>query len=292
MTIKNERIKRRNNAVIRRPSSAPFRKRLAFNVGEVLAGLLSERSKAVEFGRRVGSMQLIDRIVRNGLRSRAIRQGDHVRLRNMHRAFWQTEAQDFGESHAFRFREQFLDGDVETFDHVGHLFESATINNVYEIGCGNGQVLNYLADHFPKAKQLVGIDIDESLIQHNQEHFKEERIQFVRADALNWLSDHAQHNSLFVTNGGVLEYFLQDELEQFFSMVSQIQPTAIALIETIGTDHDLSRELATWVYGRELSFSHNYPWLLRENGFEIRHQSERIDRGGNRWLRIVATSGC
>jgi cyclopropane fatty-acyl-phospholipid synthase-like methyltransferase len=42
-----------------------------------------------------------------------------------------------------------------------------------------------------------------------------------------------------ITNGGVFEYFLQEELEELFSFAAQnLSPVAICIIETIGTDHD------------------------------------------------------
>jgi trans-aconitate methyltransferase len=209
----------------------------------------------------------------------------------MHRAFWSKEAQVFGESYAIRFREQFLESDAEVFDHVDELMNWQPIDYIYEIGCGNGHVLEYMSERFAIAEKLIGIDIDEALIRQNRARFGADRMQFVQADALEWMRKHARNSCLIVTNGGVFEYFLEKELVELFAAASGLGPIIVALIETIGIDHDLERDGATHVYGRELSFSHNYPRLLRDAGFQMHHESERVDQNGNRWLRIVAKSG-
>jgi len=115
---------------------------------------------------------------------------------------------------------------------------------------------------------------------------------FEAADATQWIPEHASSNSVFVTNGGVFEYFLQEELETLFKFFAdQRKPAAVALVETIGTDHNLEREKDSLIYGREMSFSHNYPHLLEQAGFTIKHQSERVGfevDGGGRWIRVLA----
>jgi O-methyltransferase involved in polyketide biosynthesis len=98
---------------------------------------------------------------------------------------------------------------------------------------------------------------------------------------------------VFIANGGVFEYFLQEEVEAFLGIVArQLAPAAVVLSETIGSNHDLSTENESMVYGREMAFSHNDPYLLRNAGFKTLHQSERegypVD-GGGRWIRLLAT---
>ncbi len=87
---------------------------------------------------------------------------------------------------------------------------------------------------------------------------------------------------------------MQDDLKQLFRhLAEQRKPAAVVMIETIGSDHDLETEKDSLIYGREMSFSHNYPHLLQHAGFEIIHQSERpgyeID-GGGRGLTVLAVA--
>ena len=65
---------------------------------------------------------------------------------------------------------------------------------------------------------------------------------------------------------------MQDDLKQLFRhLAEQRKPAAVVMIETIGSDHDLETEKDSLIYGREMSFSHNYPHLLQHAGFEIIH---------------------
>jgi len=151
-------------------------------------------------------------------------------------------------------------------------------------------VLEFLSQRFPQAEQLVGIDVDEKQIERNKQSFENPKLNFVTSGALEWIERHAEPNSLVVSNGGVLEYFLQDEVSTLFEAIRRAGNTAIALIETLGTNHDLERDPSTHPYGPELSFSHNYPRLLAAAGFEVVHQHERISESGMRWIRLLGAA--
>lgn len=67
----------------------------------------------------------------------------------------------------------------------------------------------------------------------------------------------------------------------------------VAITESVGTDHDLDREPQSYPYGHELAFSHNYPAILRESGFEIGWERNRPTQPGEenypvRWYQLVA----
>lgn len=90
---------RAETAIVTANSRPPVRKRAAFLFGQVLSTIAANRAKSVESGELVGSTRLIDRLIRNGIRASAIRERDHRRIRDMHRAYWSSQATDY----AFRF---------------------------------------------------------------------------------------------------------------------------------------------------------------------------------------------
>ncbi len=275
-------------AIVTAVRFAPFRKRVAFFIGQVLSLILPGRAKSVESGDLIGSTRLVDRILRNGIRARAITQCDHRRIRDMHRAYWETQANEFATDYAFRFKEQFLASDASFLVNVDETIESMPIESIVELGCGNGLVLHYLSNRWPSVKNLVGIDIDADVICRNHDANDNKKLMFVHSDVFEWTRQHARPSTLLITNGGVLEYFLRSEVEELFRMWRSVNPTAIVLIETIGSDHDLEHDTDTHVYGRELSFSHNYSHLLERAGFEIQTQNERLGPHGDRWIRVAA----
>ncbi len=188
----------------------------------------------------------------------------------------------------------FLSHDVCIIDELENYMETegaTAFTRLYEIGCGGGQVIEYLHNRFPEFDRLTGIDLGKEQVEQNQATFSQNRIEFVNTDACEWIPENAIPGCVILTNGGVFEYFLQSELEDLFSQAARsLSPVAICLIETIATDHDLNTELDSLVYGREMAFSHNYPYLLKSAGFEIVHCSERAGEsidGGGRWLRIL-----
>lgn len=276
-------------SIVPNPQDAPLRKRAAFVVGGLLAQFLRTRSQSVESGIRRGSAQLLDRLIRHGIIAQALNSGDHARLRDLHRDYWRKEGLQFGKDYAFRFEEQFLQCDAELIHIAINDLNSDVLENVVEIGCGNGKVLEYVSQKLAYCKELVGIDIDRMRISANRQHYREQRLNFVACNALDWFRENAKCSTLIMTNGGVLEYFLEAEISEIFAIAAQHNNTAVALIETVGSNHDLENDRKTHPYGRELAFSHNYIHLLEKAGFEIQHFSERPGKNGDRWVRIFAT---
>ncbi len=287
------------NGVRRRFSDFPPSKRAKLAMGLLL--LAAMPSLAARPNRQIfgdGSDRL-GALVRNGLLGQAFLRRDHARLRRYLSAYWGEYATRFHDDWDDRFERLFLGRDLGMVDHLGEwISERAAsgepVRRLCEIGCGGGRLLAFLAERFPELEELIGIDIGEARIELNRSTYPDRRLQFHAADAVEWIPGHAKPHSVFVTNGGVLEYFLEEELARLFGWIaSHCHPAAVLLIETIGTDHDLGSEPGSLVYGREMAFSHNYPHLLRQAGFSIRHLSECAgfeQDGGGRWIRILATT--
>ena len=63
------------------------------------------------------------------------------------------------------------------------------------------------------AKTSTGIEINAEQVRQNQESSEfDSRIEFLNADGGEWLLKNGKANSLFVSNGGVLEYFRRERL--------------------------------------------------------------------------------
>lgn len=233
-----------------------------------------------------------DRLLRNGLEAQAFWSGNHALQRDLFAHYWAQEADTVEYNWDDRFKQDFLGRNVIIIDALEDVLKEITFDRLYEIGCGHGQVLDYLADRLEAIDEFVGIDISEEQIRKNKEKFSQPKIEFHAADAVKWVIDNAKPRSIFLTNGGVFEYFLQSELEAIFKHIAEkLAPAVIGVVETLGSDHDLENELKTMIYGRELAFSHNYPHLLQKAGLEVIHHSEEEGaktHGGGRWIRVLA----
>jgi len=282
----------KENSARRDWNDFPLSKRSKFFAGKLLGALFPKLRSKIEEAPFENDSSLRNRLIRNGLYADAFRMHDHRRLRNYLSHYWKEEASSFHENWNDRFERLFLERDICIIEDLAK--HQPTFVNLYEIGCGGGQVMQHLHDQFPQFENLTGIDLGEEQILKNQAAYPQERIAFVAADACKWIPENAQSDCVILTNGGVFEYFLQSELEMLFSHAAKkLAPSAICIVETIATDHDLDRELDSLVYGREMAFSHNYPHLLKSAGFKIVSCSERagdsID-GGGRWIRILAVN--
>ena len=289
----------KDNAIRRSLSDFTLAKQLKLRLGKVLARIFSQRAEIVEKAPFSAEMSALDRLVRNGLQAQALEGKNYEPLRRYLSHYWGEEAKNFHDGWQDRFERMFLNHDVIVIDELQKLLEldpsSTGYDRLYEIGCGGGQVLDYLCKRLSDIEEFVGIDIGSAQIEANHDVYKGTDLSFHTADAVEWIPTNAKPNSVFLTNGGVFEYFLREELVMLFKHIAEnCRPAAVAIVETIGSDHDLEGSSESFVYGRELSFSHNYPALLREAGFKIAHQSERVGYevdGGGRWIRLLATNG-
>ncbi len=280
---------------IRTPSDLPMKKKLRCYAGRLLAGIMPRRAREVRSNLFDPALGPLDKLVRNGLFHRALVGGDHALLKEFLADYWASaEGKSFHDDFRFRFQSHFLDHAVRaTDDFATHLAESgAAIDSIYEVGCGTGQVLEYLQGRFPGMRQFVGIDLSEEQTVENRRVFEAKpELQFVAADACDWIPAHAQPGCVVLTNGGVFEYLDQAQLAALFSHIAdRLAPASVVVVETVANDHDLDAELGSLVYGREMSFSHNYPHLLATAGFDVCYREERIADDGCRWIYLHAAT--
>ena len=162
----------------------------------------------------------------------------------------------------------------EDFAALREQWQSSTLNRIVEFGCNSGLLLNFLTQNLDGVTHSQGIDINQTQIDANNAAKEfDNRIEFGCADGGEWLFKNGQPHTLFVSNGGVLEYFQREKLDEMLSFISQnLQPALFFAIEPIAPDHNWATTKESVPFGEELSFSHNYVDLFESNAFQIVHQ--------------------
>jgi len=240
------------------------------------------------------------KLIRNAHLLNAVQGRDHESLRRYFTHYWSSAlSAEFYEGFAHRFEDLFLRHHAVVADHIAGAIPLPGEGNtrLIEVGSGDGRVLEWLSERFDGISEFHGVDLNEREIEKCREkHRDSDRLFFHAGDLLEWLRAHPAPKTVLVTNGGVLEYILRDELLALFrEFRSLCSPCLIAITESIGNDHDLEKEPDSFPYGHEFAFSHNYPALLREAGFEIRWERDRPTGPDEenypvRWYQIVAGS--
>lgn len=209
---------------------------------------------------------------------------DYETIRDNNRDFWinNTATELFKETED-GFVKDFLPNCTFVFDLLKTELNNTdqSFDTFVEIGTGNGDVLNWLSSEFPKVKRFIGIDLSEQQIQMNKEKFgNNEKLEFIAADAYEWVKKEGKSNTIFVSSRGVLEYFIESQLQELLNNISKIGHTFFVAIEPNGGDHDFEASPNSQLYGNEPSFSHNYPLLFKNAGFKIWHFSQQPWSGG------------
>jgi SAM-dependent methyltransferase len=262
-------------------------------VTQLVTTAFSKRAAQIQKDPGAAGPGLLDRMVKAGLYHRAVARDELEHLTWYHREYWKGDrALGYFQADQSVDQKPLLIEQLELTCRIAELLQSrpGVVKRVYEIGSGDGRSLRHLYEQFPNLSQYIGLDVNAIQNVRNREHYADTPIQFITADANEWVTDHAQCGSLFVTVGGVLEYFSPRELRELFSHIAhQLEPSAFAIIEPLCDNHDLEKHVSSRMYGDENSFSHNYPYLLRQAGFSVQSFSEN-HAYGYRWIVLMATT--
>lgn len=144
-------------------------------------------------------------------------------------------------------------------------------------------MLNYLSLEFPQINRFMVSKLSLLQVEINNIKFnRNQRLEFVASDAFDWVKDHGRSNTIFVSSRGVLEYFLEQHLQEFLNEINLLGKCIFIAIEPNGADHDFETNPNTQLYGNEPSFSHNYPKMFKNAGFSLWHFSQKPwFKGGN-----------
>ena len=222
---------------------------------------------------------------------RARASGDTGALQKSLFHFWRADTADaYFDQYLDRYQKWFLGPHHAIVDQLAALSESGVYTRLVEVGCGAGRVLEHCAAAMPAVPSFVGVDINPVIIARNQADFAQNhRLQFLSADASDWLQKTAQPGTILMTYGGVMEYFAGPTLAGIFGTLAQHGPAAVALVEPVDPAHDLQNDAASHAFGQEHSFSHNHKKLLEAAGYEvIFYKTLRL--GGASWVMLLATT--
>lgn len=262
---------------------------LTATLGNALVFLRPEKSRQLSENRmslvhrNKKNMSVSERLMRAALMKNLEEIHDHDTIAEQNRNFWIDRAPQLFSELEDTFRTDFLPNCTFIFDILKEEIsnQSEEYNTLVEIGTGNGDVLNYLCSEFPEINRFIGIDLSRDQIELNHVKFIDnKKLEFVVADAFDWVKEHGQGNTIFVTSRGVLEYFMESRLKELFNQINQLGKTIFIAIEPNGADHNFETNPNSQLYGKEPSFSHNYPKLFKDANFTIWHFSQKPWSGG------------
>ena len=256
-------------------------------VGSLAAVAFSSRASTLADG--APPADFLDRLIKSTLIQRAVADGDHKVVRGQLASYWEGDGgTHFYNSYAARFADVFLKEHYQIIEELVKILESdsGSYQSLVEIGCGNGDVLNHLASELTSVESFKGIDINKDIIEINKQTHQHSKISFDHGDALNLLSESAQPGTILLSYGGVMEYFLDTELATMFSSLKSQSPALIVLVEPLYDGFDLDADMDSKPGGAECSFSHNYPNLVKQAGFDIVFQE--LKQNDFSWVMLIA----
>ena len=270
-----------------------LKRRLKVIAGHVV-GLLRPGRRA-ELGRgEIGShLSLADRFIVAGLVGRHTQRGTLAELAPLQDWLWSSGQAvtypDYWGEH--RFAQLWKDGQDVLLEPLRQLAQEspASCRTLCEIGCGSGLVLADVRRRLPMFDTYVGIDLSAGQVEGNRRRDPDPRTCFEAADGAAWALERSAPGFVFLSNGGVLEYFVPRKMQQVIrELPARGLPVSFALAEPIAENFDPAQATESRVLGVERTFSHPYARWFREAGWSIRFQQEaRAD--GIRWFLMVAT---
>ena len=243
--------------------------------GQAVAMLAPQKARALFESPLSQPSAIQDKLIMAYLKRRAITSRQESFFEKLHLDFWQGEGGAlFSKNCDHRFEDLFLAKQQPDFDKLRSVWESQPLNNIVEFGCNSGLLLQYMTTELAGLQSATGIEINAQQVRQNQESTEfDSRIEFSNADGGEWLFENGKANTLFVTNGGVLEYFRRERLNEMLTHISSnLGPAVFFAVEPVANDHDWATTTESVPFGEELSFSHNYTDLFESNGFEVQHQ--------------------
>lgn len=251
------------------------------SIGNILIAVLPKKADELLNKGMTIDMDLSrkDRFMRDALLQKAKNKNDFETLSKFHENYWINRGEEY-------FSSGFNNKVLDTFFIPNCSFlidllqeqlqnQSVKYSTLVEIGTGDGTILEYLSSKFSQIDRFVGIDLSSSQIEANKKVFNgNTNLEFVASDGFEWIKQNGHDAMIVVTSRGVLEYFTQSRLQEFFDELNKIGKIIFIAIEPTGLEHDFVKNPNSEIYGSENSFSHNYAQLFSNSGFKIWHQSK------------------
>jgi SAM-dependent methyltransferase len=269
-----------------------LKKYVKYSLGRTVAVLAPFLVREIEAGTNTSRHAWLKKQVLDSKIAYAKKTNSFNDLQDAHFRYWQGEqGTNFYGAYPERFNDWFLGDHFIFVEELQKLMKSDDgFKYLYEIGCGDGQVLNYLSKNLAGIERAVGLDINETIIEENNRTFADNTaLTFISGDASKWIAQNIQAGTILLSYGGVFEYFSEEALRDIFkALKSGTVPVLVVLVEPISKDHDLNTVSDSQPFGREDSFSHNHEHLLKSAGFNIEFECEKYI--SDRWKIIIASA--
>ncbi|MFT5701026.1 MAG: SAM-dependent methyltransferase [Desulforhopalus sp.] len=250
-------------------------------IGGLFIIVLPQKAQAIAqegFTLSTHKRSIIDRMIVFRMVQDKLTKNDFNALSTYHFNFWSSNnATSFHNNTTDRFKSIFLKHNTDVIDAMENILRhEKSIDTLCEIGTGSGQVLFYLSNRLPGIKKFIGLDLSKNQINKLNISNTEPKIDFICENALSWIKNYGSKNTIFLTNMGVFEYFTQNDIEILLEHIStNLAPCIIVIIEPLAPDHDLKLQTTSKCFGGEYSFSHNYPYMFNNAGFNITYLKEK-----------------
>lgn len=244
-------------------------------VGQAVASVAQRRTNQLHQSPVSQPASLQDKLIMAHLKRRAVLANQSDFFERLHIDFWQGDGGAvFSKNCDHRFEDLFLAKQKIDFDHLRSICQKNQPKHIVEFGCNSGLLLQYMTTELQGIDSSTGIEINADQVRQNQSSSQfDSRIEFANADGGEWLLKNGVSNTLFVSNGGVLEYFRRERLNEMLTHISNnLGPAIFFAVEPVANDHDWNKTTESIPFGEELSFSHNYTDLFESNGFQVVHQ--------------------
>ena len=269
----------------------PLKRRIKVWVGQVFGLLMPARRQRVQTGQLQSSPDFIDRQISMAWADSCLRTGNPEALAPLHQQIWRDDNSALHhEATAERFWDWWNAGHKDILPAIAQVLESrpGAFNAVCEIGCGQALAFPEIHDALPGIERLIGLDLSAAQTEQNKQRHADKPWEFVHADVLEWLPAEACSGTVFMTIGGVFEYFTQAQVSSLLRTVAeQKAPAVFACIEPIAHDFDLAAETNSRPFPPENTYAHNYPKLMEAAGFKVAFVAQRTIL--HRWLLTVAS---
>lgn len=267
----------------------PAARAVKLAVGHLLLRAMPARAQSSLKQRRYDRYTQIDRWMLATLGQQALKEGRIRDLHDIHRKFWMTDVGTQTMSvQSWRFQELFLAHHQAFVEPFLQAVEAAGCKQLVEMGCGTGEIVTFFAARIAQLERAIGIDLNEGLIDQCRERWSGTGVHFLSGDGASTLRAIAQAPMAFLSYGGVLEYFLEEDLQTLFRWLGQnARPCVVGCVEPIDDAWRLDQPKHSIPYGSELSFSHHYPDMLKRAGFHLSFVQDCC-AGDQRFLMVVA----
>ncbi|WP_179335210.1 class I SAM-dependent methyltransferase [Winogradskyella costae] len=264
------------------------------SLGNILVALrpkkvrqLSKKGLTLELG---NNLNFPERLMRRALLKKIEKAQEYDKLAELHKSYWTKQGDNFVNYTENKLENTNLPAYKTILDVLKNEVsnESIKFNKLIEIGTGNGSVLDYLSSRYSNIDSFIGIDLSEKQTKINQEKYKNNnKLEFVGGDVLDWIENQEQANMVFLTFRGVLEYFTQPQLINFFEKLNTSGNIIFFAIEPTDSAHNFEEHPDSKVYGFEASFSHNHKKLFEDAGFKIWYSDQKKESWHTNIMRII-----